>query len=498
MEISINEVKTIADSLPIGLYAKRRVKMEVSNSEETSYYSPITDSIVLSYPIIAKGFERLTTANADEREQAVRSMLYHEVGHAILTCSEGSSYVTPQFNIFEDERLETVLKDYFLNVDFVKQVYAINGVESNDNLPEPQSVMQAFYHLVRFHKGDADLLKKVEDIIKQYASLNRSYNWEWNRYRRAINDLYEELKKRYPDLPSGEEEYENEMSGGMPMEGSGSGSGSADGEDSGSADGKGKDGGVTKGKGTTKKPFDVSKVFGDGAGLGQSLDKVFSDGCTPSYDDELYKKFEMIISNFNKKNNSGSALNGYSGVFNPRLTTRDDYRYFERKASVNGTNKFGTFHLNLFLDNSGSFCGNRDIVNAMLGALVRLERVNKNFSFNVVHCGVGEELITDKNKYGLTCDDGTSLDDEAETIYRKLQKGNTYNYNIVLYDGSCYNSSYPDAFKAFNHANCTIISDPDNRRAIERHAPSAKQIITNNYTEELLGNILTTLEKAFR
>ena len=497
------ETKAIADALPIGIYAKRRIRCSLREDENTSFYSPMTDEIIISYPQITGALKM--TPEDEDKEVAIRSMLYHEVSHAILTGWNGR--VTDQFNIFEDERIETVLNDFYLDVDFAKQVYRINGIQSNDDLKAPKNALDAFYQLVRFHKGDADLLDKVKKLLVKYAPLSKTMlnlpsGDGWWDYNREINDLFNEVKKRFGEPPVSEDD------GCESEDGDGSGKSGDSGK---SKDGKGKKdkSGMTDEDGK-KVAIDVKDAIKKALEAGadgdmleilkemNSLEKVFSDGVAPAYDDDLYKKFDVIISNFNKKNNSGASLTGYSGVFNPRSAGREDYRYFDRKATVNGTNKFGTFHLNLFLDNSGSFCDNAPIVNAVLGALVRLEKVNRNFSFDVVHCGVGEELITDKAKIGLTCDDGTRLDYDAIDIYRKLQKPSTYNYNIVLYDGSCYDRRYNDAFKAFNHSNTTIISDISNREEIERYAPNAKQIITKRYTENLLNNIVDTLARAFR
>lgn len=497
------ETKAIADALPIGIYAKRRIRCSLREDENTSFYSPMTDEIIISYPQITGALKM--TPEDEDKEVAIRSMLYHEVSHAILTGWNGR--VTDQFNIFEDERIETVLNDFYLDVDFAKQVYRINGIQSNDDLKAPKNALDAFYQLVRFHKGDTDLLDKVKKLLVKYAPLSKTMlnlpsGDGWREYNREINDLFNEVKKRFGEPPVSEDDgCESEDGDGSGK--SGDSGKSKDGKDkkdkSGMTDGDGKKVAIDV-KDAIKKALEAGA---DGDMLEilkemNSLEKVFSDGVAPAYDDDLYKKFDVIISNFNKKNNSGASLTGYSGVFNPRSAGREDYRYFDRKATVNGTNKFGTFHLNLFLDNSGSFCDNAPIVNAVLGALVRLEKVNRNFSFDVVHCGVGEELITDKAKIGLTCDDGTRLDYDAIDIYRKLQKPSTYNYNIVLYDGSCYDRRYNDAFKAFNHSNTTIISDISNREEIERYAPNAKQIITKRYTENLLNNIVDTLTRAFR
>jgi 5-formaminoimidazole-4-carboxamide-1-beta-D-ribofuranosyl 5'-monophosphate synthetase len=85
--------------------------------------------------------------------------------------------------------------------------------------------------------------------------------------------------------------------------------------------------------------------------------------------------------------------------------------------------------------------------------------------------------------------------------YRKLQKPNTYNYNIVLFDGDAFSDSsnrVRDSFRAFDFNNCTIISDRANERYIRPHVSRAKVIYTKKYTDELLTNIKNTLTRAFR
>ena len=208
----------------------------------------------------------------------------------------------------------------------------------------------------------------------------------------------------------------------------------------------------------------------------------------------------MILENFSKKNNSGSALAGYSGTFNARAVVREDYKYFERKASINGSNKFGTFHLNLFIDESGSFYRSETAMNTLLRSLTDIERKNPNFTLDVVFCGVGERLVRDKRHRIFKADGGNRLDKETYELYRKLQKPNTYNYTIACFDGdACSDGGRGDhGFGAFDHNNCVIISDYDNERYIRNDVHSARVIYTRDYTNELIKNVVDALEKAFR
>ena len=108
MELSFARCEQILDTLPIGYYTGRRIGISLDAQEETSFYSPMEDKIIVSYPIIAHRAKQMPEGANDE--EAVRSMLYHEVSHAILTPQK----MRPQddINIFEDERIESVLRNY--------------------------------------------------------------------------------------------------------------------------------------------------------------------------------------------------------------------------------------------------------------------------------------------------------------------------------------------------------------------------------------------------
>ena len=149
MELTFGECKKILDTLPLGYYCGRRIAVELDKEEATSFYSPAEDKIVVSLPIIQKGLESVT--NEAEKETAIRSMLYHEVSHAILTPIKIFDYIRGEegryvFNVFEDERIETVLNDYYMDVNFKQQLFNIMGETPNVDVNDPRSV---FYSVVR-------------------------------------------------------------------------------------------------------------------------------------------------------------------------------------------------------------------------------------------------------------------------------------------------------------------------------------------------------------
>lgn len=488
MNVPIAMIKSIAEGLPIGLYAKRRIPIAIDEEEPTSYYNPVSDEIVISSKIIQEGLKHVHKKK--DIEPAVRSMVYHEVSHAILTPNKMK--MTDWMNIFEDERIETILGDYFLDVDFKKQVLHINGFKSLDEVPNPApTAMAKFYSVVRFGIGEKKFVDEVDRIIKDYAKFNSSTDL-WQTYR-----YIDEVKALYRAITGEEPPTENIITASVPFDTKGEED--AEGEntvapsDADEETEEGKSGDDLEGKpchGRTNplKEKEIEKL-------------IKSTFITNKYvDTKLTNELSMILENFSKKNNSGSALAGYSGTFNTRAVVREDYKYFERKASINGSNKFGTFHLNLFIDESGSFYRSETAMNTLLRSLTDIERKNPNFTLDVVFCGISERLVQDKRHRIFKADGGNRLDKKTYELYRKLQKPNTYNYTIACFDGdACSDGGRSDhGFGAFDHNNCVIISDYDNERYIRNDVHSARVIYTRDYTNELIKNVVDALEKAFR
>lgn len=505
MEINFAETKAIVDTLPIGLYAKRRVPVSMSNDAETSYYNPISDEIVISYPIIARGLKK-AIGDDDYKETAVRSMQYHEVSHAILTPDRLT--MTDWMNIFEDERIETILGDYYYNTDFKKQVLSINGFSSATEISKPKNGMEYFYQIVRFGLGEKKYLDKVNELIKRYAKLSKQNDRDSYNYYYDVKALYEEIVDDFTENNGGDGESGE-------GEGGGSGGASLDKVDNSDKDGKKSSSSTSKASASSSSAEDGEKAKNGTKTEGEPLakresplsheeiNKIFENffSSNPYHDTNLTQKMEMIINSFSKKNNSGGAMNAYSGTFNPRYVgQREDYKFWEKPATINGANKFGSLHLNLFIDKSGSFYWSTEPMNKLLNALTEIESKNKNFTLDVVFCGMGEEIVKDKRGRLFEASGGNYLDAEIYDIYRKLQKPNTFNYNIACFDGdACSDGGRNDhGFGAFDHNNCTIISDDDNKRYIDKDVHSAKVIYTRNYADELIDNVVAILAKAFR
>lgn len=488
MELTFAKCEQILNTLPIGYYTSRRIGTTLDPNEHTSFYSLMEDSIVVSYPIIAERASKLPD-DADV-ESAVRSMLYHEVSHAILTPT--SLECDTAVNIFEDERIESVLRHYYHNVDFRQQLYDLH----DGKVPKATTKDQAFFNAVRFGACPDNIKEKIHKLINKYAGMDHNtpaYTHDdinsWH-YRADIHRLYNEITDAYEDDPKS---FQNAAG----MKGDSK-------KDSGA---NGNEAEVEWEKQTVSDENIDMPMDGEatrrmvGASLSKNASLKPKDG---ERLDEFQKVVETIIGNFNKKNSGGSGVNAYSGVFNPRMVTRQDYRYFERSMSTQGNNKFGSCHLNLIIDCSGSYYDNVDLTNGIIHVLSEIERKNRNFSMDVAFINHEFKLCKSVRERKMVADGGNSVPKNMKEIMIKLQKPQTCNYNIILFDGDamCNDwglrklSEYQNRFSAFDMKQTTLISDPDNEN-YAKNFTSTKVVITKHYTDELIKHITRALTIAF-
>lgn len=513
MELTKARCEQILNTLPVGYYTGRRIGVSLDEQVETSFYSPMEDTIVVSYPIIAQRMKQLP--EEADTEEAVRSMLYHEVSHAILTptCLQPDTAI----NIFEDERIESVLRNYYHNVDFRKQLYDLH----DGHAPKPKNADQAFYNAVRFGLGTGAVQKEVHRILKAYAKMNRTtsyynghpnasdYQWEVHKLRELIANEFEKDPEAFEDKEGQGKQTQMDSLKQNEQQSNGQGQKkSLPNENNDEGEGQGEELELAE-----DRPEDVSdpslsmEMSAEemkrmvGACLGQKSELNESEQMKLN---EFQKTIETIIGNFNKKNSGGSGINAYSGVFNPRAVVRKDYRFFERSMSTQGNNKFGTCHLNLIIDCSGSYCDNVNLTNAILAVLTEIERKNRNFSMDVAFINHELHICKTVRDRRMTAWGGNSIPETMKQTLLGLQKQQTCNYNIILFDGDamCNNrelrtmSDYRKRFSVFDMKQTTLISDPDNQEYMEGFT-STKVVITKNYTEELVKHITHALTVAF-
>lgn len=506
MNITKERAQSILRTLPIGYYLKRNIDVELSETASTSYIDLENERITIAMNNFYKAHK---SAVSDEQlEETVRAVLYHELSHALLTPKRLT--VTDIMNIFEDERIETLLKNFYINVNFKQNLSKIVNVDTlSDMVPR-----ELFFKIVRFRKGPQHFVDRVSYLIKRYMYINAKttdvfdYYWEINNFYLDVKQYSEQLKREYESqLKNDKDEAKDEMQVEAQVEETQTESDETDNE---SNKDKTEDEESTtietNSKGTTEtdenelSEEELDKLTNE---LISELNKCMDNSETNQYIKELTPIIKQART---QQSNTASAINAYSGVFNPRSVVNNDYRYFVQKNRAGHLKQFSKIRLNLYIDRSGSFRGSQDTVNAFLNALAKLEKEITDFEFNLVTIGEGE-IVHDKNDRQIKCHGGNALTTEIFKIAKRLTCADCTLYNIVLFDGYAFLHDVPYAirimssesnFKVFNSPNTYIISDLSNTLVINQYAPLAKTTFTRNYAKDFKQQILNILQNVFR
>ena len=195
MELTLNACNAIAQTLPTGYYCGRKVGVNVVPTTSVYHqpcgvYNPKTDSIDISYDQLAKGLKNVDE-NTMSKECAVRSALYSALSHSMLT-PYGMDMNDDIYKCFEDERVETLLNNYYMDVNFKQQFF--NSKSSSTPTINELDPMSKFEALVRYRYGNPALLQRVKNIIEKYSQLNAT-DYRDRQYEQEIRSLYEDVKE---------------------------------------------------------------------------------------------------------------------------------------------------------------------------------------------------------------------------------------------------------------------------------------------------------------
>lgn len=554
MQLTKELLQHYINKVPIGYYVGRNVDVAIGDKDDT-YFDLVKGSIVISYPTI-KDNARLIKTDADA-EKSVRHLIFHELSHALLT--PRILHIDMVLNVFEDERIESILKNYYLDTDFKAFVKKLNGFK---NQP-PENEWDAWYQLVRYRRGPVYFLSRVHEIIDDYTHLDIAVSRidteirsSIRNYESEVNHLYEEFVKWYNQTNPSDLKIDKSLKDLMQNgEGDGQsddknnqqtqvGTGLSNADNNQSDDNK--DGlekalqkllkslkdnkkdllmEVPKVDDKANKFANVSSIEAIDVNEGDyddlytiiddSNDKAGGIWHRPGKDDDKAKQkadkavFDMIDSLISllktTHKNNGSSIAAYSGVINPRNVIRDDYKYFMQQNRKGHASVYSKMHLNMFIDCSASFKDNDEKVNTLLWALTKFERSVPDFSYDLISCGVGQKL---RPKYNRTQSsyDGTVLTDDIFDMFKKQQFTNAVNMNIVLYDGKVNHlhkyktigKCIESNWEAFNNVNTVIIVDDSNEEAVNKFCPLAHKIISKDYVEELYKNTYAALLQLIR
>ena len=207
-KITKGEIEQIFNTLPVSYYLGRKINVEL-NDGNTSFFDSVKDHICIGANTIIQACSSLSDdiLKSIDLEEVVRGLLYHEISHVILSPNNlysVNSIYKDIINIFEDERIECVLKDFYMNVNFKRNVFLLNNYNPAKN---PKNALEKFYYIVRFRQGEKEYIDRVNKIIIKYSNINSTYSTHYynskytavSNYVNDIIELYEDIKKNFEE-----------------------------------------------------------------------------------------------------------------------------------------------------------------------------------------------------------------------------------------------------------------------------------------------------------
>lgn len=471
-------VDRILKSLPVSYYLNRQIDIELGDDDKT-YIDIMNDKIHIGYLKVKELADKFE--NEELVEEDVRSLLYHEISHALLTPKNLN--VTKQINIFEDERIESLLRDYYMNVDFKSFIKRFNDYHGED----PRSADEFYYQIVRYRVGPQDLVNEVHELIMDYRNLSAVNNEGAYYYGWHVQDFYNKVLRRWQKQEEEKQQKQNANS-------------SENKESSSNEQTTSSNEQIVSSESIDNTQPATQVVEDQLDEEASSPDQLVKSVCEKYNDSAVESGIDKLLASLKTTEKSnGSAINAYSGVFNPRSVVRQDYKWFVQQNRLGHVKAYSKFKLNLFIDCSGSFEDNDLAVNRLLKALHRFEKQNKDFSFDLISCGINQK-IRNKNDRIQKSFGGTLITWKIAEQFKQVQERGAQNVNIVLYDGDCVDTAYTKeqrtwwrALKTFDASNCVLIVDKSNEQYTSKVISTAKVIVSNDYVNQLTRNVMTAL-----
>lgn len=512
--LSITKLNEIVKTLPISYYLGKNIPIKLSEAEPCSYFDQLNHYIVISYKQLFN-INYAIPATDEELEADIRCMLYHEISHVLLTPnfnlfvdtlgSDSSTQILTKnydvFNIFEDERIETVLKYYYKKVNFKQFVKKVNNYKK---ITAPATADQFYYHVVRFDEGPADLINEKNRLIKNYSTLSCVANmYTIKNYILDVYKFYGEcvayfmehektiskpkkstpsikIKDNNPKTTASEDDTEDDTEDDIEIE--------------------------------TEDPNVDSMPDYNSEDIREQIEdikhKIFSivddfEKLSSEYFSTGIKKILFKYSGMHKINSGARAA--YSGRLNPRLTVNNNYKWWTQNQSNTLNNGVDSkLHINFYIDNSGSFSAGALTVNKMLSELAKLESTNNSFTFDLITINMNAIEHNKKDRL-VIAHGGNRLPANLIDIADKHNYKDRDVINLVMFDGDAISDEYGSAKdKAKNVAkqiwnnNKTIIISEESNYWFTYHCPNAKVIITGDYVNNLINTTLNTLAAVIR
>ena len=544
--VSAQYIKDILKTLPIGYYLGERAEIEFSETAPTSMCNPVTGNILISANNVLEALEDMPD-DADT-EEFIRDALYHEVSHLILTPRCATGYGTyerkiyPYMNIFEDERIECILKNFYRKVNFKRFVFIMNHWTPDQKIND---ATQFFFNIVRYRQGPEEFVKKVPELILKWHEINCNttnyeepsewfkknymngtdvygYSYGYSPYDHEIYDFWRKVaeywkKNQSLDLPSRNENqeqsnpFEDNFNQDTTQDKSSSENSISPAENdetqndvfgdeeetednASNMENDVADDSTSEGEETDQK--DPIEVAIEEANSKEDLDSdTVSDVCSNikniihaamnTYADPVVaSSVRRIITRACKKRmNRTGVVNKYAGKIDPKsVGIRHDYKWFQQGGD-NGCSKFNRVHLTLWVDRSGSFSSAMHKLNCMLKSLNDAEKLMpKDFSFDIVAMEYDNEEVP--KGMPLVASGGNFFGPNVEELSKKLTRPGWSNYNVVVWDGDL-------ASDRKRKVGCSTISDylRAYRRAFNVFNNQHSIIVTDTFNERYLKKL---------
>lgn len=537
MNVSLGYCQDVLKTLPVGYYLGHPVAVRLDPAGDSTYIELDCERVTVSFQNIAAACD--SAPDSYDRESIIRSLFYHEISHAIMTPAKLMEYISkPSFrdtiikkfaltlptssrknakrilnsyaippenlayimshlrdivNIFEDERIETILSSYYMNVDFRRLVVLLNGDPKDIYDRDP---MGRFFAIVRYRYGDQTLAEEVQKLIKANRVLDNDGDlYMCSNYIRSIVWLMHQVMQTMPRQSAQDKTPEQSAQGNSPSK-----SQQSDNDSSSKNPGQPaqdepqplSDEEITQ---IVKESEPFKEDFNSVSDMLKIKRKFQKRSTNPQAAAVEAKVNKILMSALNKQKNQSSGSYGYAGRIDPRAVTNRDYRWFAKKNQGSAAKRFSKVRFNLFVDSSRSFCSSQAAVNALICALKKIESDNHDFSVRVAHCGDGTQLTTPDDPY-VKCANCSFLSADTKDKYNSLQTPNATNVNIVVFDGLMRGIKNNSVYEAFNHPNCIIVTDDSNEQFIDVYAPQAKSVIvSDNYAGVFTDVVLSQVEK---
>jgi hypothetical protein len=477
------EVIRLVECMTVFYYTNRKIKVVPSEYAQTSYYDG--RGIVISLPQVLTS---LNLATADET--AVRSNVYHEVSHAILTPMEllqDSTCRHSTLNIVEDFRIEDILRNYYLDVNFRDNVFLTNNLTkqiSIAQIPLMKTTNNLLYQLVRYQnyqymkdfqkfcaKKGFDFLGWEKKVLDLNINAGTKYTNDYWEYIYLLEDI-EKIADEYMQTLQ-----QNSNQDGNPDKNQQGDSSDDDNSDSQQGDSQQQDEEPQDENQQDSQQQDASDDSSDNDSdddsdaqqqqdeqphsnkeikpedIGEMLDKLTEElensDISLKIDNNILKlqrKLEDIKLRQRGLQSRGASLVYTGGVLDPKQYVispwASQYKsMFRENAEPNALKKT----INVYIDNSGSFEKHFPIINKLAKALektlVRNDKVEVNLYQLWGWRGDSRKITSETPIYEFTpgCED-CNLD------VLSMYGNNRYSCNLMLNDG------WDDSFEDKSHS----------------------------------------------